>query len=266
VYARIKALREKLGPAGFTLAIIAMVFALAGGAYAASGGLNSKQKKEVKAIAKSFAGKDGEDGAPGANGAKGDRGEPGNNGTSVTGVDATAGECPNGGVKYTSASGDNAVCNGEDGETGFTETLPAGKTETGTWAVAGTYASTVHVYAPLSFSIPLSEVDAEEISEEPEPFVFPHIHVLAVGVDETTECPGTALDPQAVAGNICVYTTQASGYFPNVRFVVTPEEAVQGTLSHLGVSTSGAIVLGISQSGGAAALEGVGAWAVTAPE
>lgn len=133
--ARITALREKLGPAGFTMAIIALVFALAGGAFAASGGLTGRQKKEVKAIAKSFqgtgpqgpAGPAGTNGTNGKDGAPGAKGENGTNGTSVTGVPASGSECSgNGGVKYTSASGTNLVCNGEEGTPGNNGISPAG--------------------------------------------------------------------------------------------------------------------------------------------
>jgi hypothetical protein len=43
--------RERFGIAG-VISVIALVFAMVGGAFAAGGGLSSKQKKEVKKIAK----------------------------------------------------------------------------------------------------------------------------------------------------------------------------------------------------------------------
>ena len=60
-------------------------------------------------------------------------GKDGAAGQSVTGAAIAAnGACgKKTGVKYTLGATTN-VCNGEDGETGFTETLPLGKTETGT--------------------------------------------------------------------------------------------------------------------------------------
>jgi hypothetical protein len=88
-------LHNRLGTAGFVLAIVALVAAVAGTAFAAQG-LNSKQKKEVKKIARSVAnpGPAGAAGAAGANGAAGPEGAP-----------------------WTTGG-----------------TLPSGKTETGTWA------------------------------------------------------------------------------------------------------------------------------------
>jgi hypothetical protein len=54
----ISRIHSKLGTAGLVVALVALVVALTGVAFAASG-LNSKQKKEVKKIAKQFAGKQG---------------------------------------------------------------------------------------------------------------------------------------------------------------------------------------------------------------
>ena len=48
-------IHRKLGTAGFVISIVALVAALGGGAYAASGGLTGKQKKEVEKIAKKYA-------------------------------------------------------------------------------------------------------------------------------------------------------------------------------------------------------------------
>lgn len=86
---------DRFGTAGVVIAAIALVLALGGTAVAASGGLSAKQKKEVKAIAKSFqgtgpagaAGAKGDTGAKGdagSQGAKGDKGDSGTNGTNGT--------------------------------------------------------------------------------------------------------------------------------------------------------------------------------------
>jgi hypothetical protein len=69
--------------AGLIVGVLALVLALVGGAWAASGGLSAQQKKEVKKIAHAFAGKpgapgaNGKDGAPGAPGSQGPPGPPG---------------------------------------------------------------------------------------------------------------------------------------------------------------------------------------------
>lgn len=78
-------MRNRFGVPG-VIAVIALVFAMIGGAYAASGGLTSKQKKEVKKIAKSEAqklvgtgptGPAGPAGPPGTAGAQGPTGPEG---------------------------------------------------------------------------------------------------------------------------------------------------------------------------------------------
>ena len=96
-------LHNRLGTAGFLIAIVALVAAVAGTAFAAAG-LNSKQKKEVRKIAKSVAGAPGAPGAAGANGLNGAGGAAGPEGAPWT------------------AGG----------------TLPSGQTETGTWSAAFT--------------------------------------------------------------------------------------------------------------------------------
>jgi hypothetical protein len=113
----LRAIREPFGKAGLTVAILALVFAMVGGAYAASGGLTGKQKKEVEKIAKKYAGKTGPAGSQGPAGPAGAKGDTGTNGKD--GTNGTNGkEGPEG-------------KQGKDGTTGFTETLPSGETETG---------------------------------------------------------------------------------------------------------------------------------------
>ena len=63
-------MHDKLGTAGLVVAIVALVFAMVGGAYAA-GGLTKQQEKQVTKIAKKYAGK------PGAQGPQGPQGPAG---------------------------------------------------------------------------------------------------------------------------------------------------------------------------------------------
>jgi hypothetical protein len=68
----------------------------------------------------------GDKGDPGTPGAKGDKGDPGtpgtdgSNGVSVTSASLSAGDanCPNGGSKFTSVSGETYACNGTGGTSG----------------------------------------------------------------------------------------------------------------------------------------------------
>jgi hypothetical protein len=119
----IRQLKEPFGKAGLTVAILALVLAMVGGAWAA-GALSGKQKKEVEKIAKKFAGKPGAPGANGTNGAKGENGAAGANGSNGTSVTSTEfegeeeGHCIVGGSKFISASGKTYACNGKRGTNG----------------------------------------------------------------------------------------------------------------------------------------------------
>jgi hypothetical protein len=77
--------------------------------------------------------------------------------------------------------------------------LPAGETEVGAWAI-GVNATGGEDFQPaaMSWSIPLAA------GEEPD------VNYLKEGEGETAECPGTAKDPEAAPGELCVYTLQES--------------------------------------------------------
>jgi hypothetical protein len=267
-------LREPFGKAGLTVAIIALIAALAGGAYAAQG-LNGKQKKEVKAIAKGVqgsgpAGPAGPQGNPGATGANGKDGigTPGKDGVSVTTAAASGVECPSGGIKVTSVSGTIPVCNGE---TGFTETLPSSKTETGSWTALGEGlgASTDKAAIPIPFAIPLEEgLDGEhvqvnglgypatdeakcEAKSEPEKATC-----LAKLATSTANCPGIAEGPEAAPGFLCIYI--ATGEFAGSLVLKAGGEGFS-----FGASTAGAHIIATLE--GPAPLFVNGTYAVTAP-
>jgi hypothetical protein len=177
-------LRNQFGTAGLTVGIVALVLAIGGTALAASGALTGKQKKEVTKIAKRYAGKPGAPGATGPAGAagpagpkgdtgpkgdKGDTGSQGNPGTPgaagksvVLTTEAKGANCAEGGTKVEvegNAASKKYVCNGTSGTGGgFPETLPAGKTETGTWSLSvPPQTSFFEAVVPISFPIPLSE-------------------------------------------------------------------------------------------------------------
>jgi len=254
-------IHEKLGTAGLVVAIVALVAALAGSAYAAGGGLNSQQKKEVKKIAKQYAGEagpagpqghagaNGTNGADGispvgtafsgeangckeggvkfvgantttaCNGAKGSNGTGGKNVEVGTATGGPSGECEFGGATVQvegEASTKEAVCNGESG---FTEVLPSGKTETGAFALSGQYKNFNEAVDAATFAIPLSSaLDGS------------HVHGVANGeeYDPVTEtfspavkCTGSAADPTAPAGELCVYTASTSNMFIEAPLIQT---------------------------------------------
>jgi hypothetical protein len=205
--------REPFGKAGLTAAILALVLAMVGGAWAASG-LNSKQKKEVTKIAKKFAGKPGANGTNGTNGSngtegkegpQGKQGEPGKNGESVKVTPLTSGQCANheGGAKFKVGAEEAEACNGEKGAQGEpwtpNGTLPSEATETGSFVVVTT-TEPPQVFAPISFPIPLAKAPKGHFVTQAE----------IVGEEVPVECTvngveGSAENPLAAPGNLCLY-------------------------------------------------------------
>jgi len=177
------------------ISVIALVFAMFGGAYAASNDSGSGAKATASAKKgprgprgpKGPAGPAGPQGPAGAAGAKGDKGD-----TGAAGSNGSQG--PIGPTGKTGATG----ATGATGLSGFTETLPSKKTETGTW-VAGPNDEGAMV--PLSFNIPLEnapvavhfvKLDGKEYTGE------------KAGVTPVN-CLGEAEDPTAPPGHVCIY-------------------------------------------------------------
>ena len=249
----ISRIHNKLGTAGFIIAIIALIAALSGVAVAAAG-LNGKQKKEVKKIAKSVAipgpagpaGAAGPAGPKGDTGAKGDKGDTGEKGAqgekgakgdSVTGAAiAAGGVCgTETGVKYTLNATSTNICNGLDGESGFTEVLPPGETETGAWAFGPADAEGAEMIS-FSYNIPLEEA-----------IPTANIHYVKATGTKPAECQGSATEPTAAPGHLCIYAAVEEG--------VTYENFLNQSF------TGGAAVILIHGKEGIA----IGGWAVTAP-
>jgi Collagen triple helix repeat (20 copies) len=220
-------IHQKLGTAGFVISIVALVAALTGGAYAA-GGLTKSQEKQVTKIAqkeaKKYAGKQGPAGPAGpggAAGAKGDAGARGDAGaTGAPGTSGVPGAPGKEGSPWTAGG-----------------TLPIGNTETGTWTVG--VAGTENLeFAAISFTVPLAHASSEVV-------------FLKEGEGETTKCPGTAEEPKAATGILCIY--QQVGEVPSPTF----NSALLGVLPG---GTSGQVIAFNVPAGSWAA----GSWAVTA--
>jgi Collagen triple helix repeat (20 copies) len=261
-------LREPFGKAGLTVAVIALVFAMLGGAYAASneGGGKATASAKAKAGPRGPRGKTGPAGPAGPAGAKGDTGAAGSNGTNgkdgtngSNGVSAEAtsfagekGSCKEGGLEVKSAKPVALVCNGKAGTTGFTKTLPSGETETGAWSMPeGEKGVTT-----ISFPIPLSSGAANSglyLNQG-----FP----TGATPEEEEKCPGSAEEPKAKAGFLCIYTAKGSVS----QFFAQRTDGIPS----LGISygKTGSVLIGIEPKKG----EGInlsgsvfGPWAVTAP-
>jgi hypothetical protein len=216
--------RNRFGIPG-VISVIALVFAMFGGAYAASndGGPGSKATASAKkgprgprgpkgpAGPAGSQGPAGPAGPAGATGDKGDTGSAGSNGApgkSVV-VAGTAPGCAEGGisVEVEGSGSEKEVCNGEPGEEGSPwvngGTLPVSSTETGTWAA---FVCEDTVFVPIPFTIPLAAV-----------LDGAHVHYVLPGGNEnilggsgfeevpSTVCLGSAAEPKAASGHLCVY-------------------------------------------------------------
>ena len=199
-------LRNRFGIPG-VISVIALVFAMFGGAYAAS---NSSSGGKATASAKAKkgprgpkgpkgdigpAGPIGLTGPAGANGKDGTNGTNGGNGAGAT-TESFGGEahgCKEGGVVVKSASPEVAVCNGKKGTQGLPGPtcvngeclLPSGATETGTWAVRGK--GLEQVMTAISFPLGLTET--------PQPIFVTQAE--AHGTSGPPICPGTYEEPKS---------------------------------------------------------------------
>lgn len=285
-------LRSNFGVPG-VIAVFALVFAMFGGAYAASGGLTGKQKKEVKGIAKQFAGKQGAPGATGPaglagsagpkgdTGATGQAGQPGEDGEDgAPGKGATVSKLLKGQQEDCEETGGalvkdgqnppNAVpvCNGEEGEEGPEGSpwtaggkLPPGATETGTWSFS-TSSDSAKIFVPISFTIPAKELAAS------------HVHFQDLPTPEAfaQACPAGEFgwaEPSAKPGELCVYHIATEGEeisepaalfnagFSSINppFSVVPESAGAGEMGAM-------VVFNFTGDPGESAT-GFGTWAVT---
>jgi hypothetical protein len=272
-------LRNRFGIPG-VISVIALVFAMLGGAYAAS---NDGGGGKATASAKAKRGPRGPKGATGpagpagaqgpagpagpvgANGANGEKGATGTNGTSVTVTnEASNPSAPcgiPGGIKVKSANPDAFVCNGEDGAPGIDGspwtldgTLPSGATETGVWSFSGIKNTEPPSSYPLfgalssiSFTIPLAApLDSGHVVFVPTP--------AAAENPDPTHCAGSAASPSAVSGYLCVYE-QTSGGLSN-PLVLAPNSLQKGT------GKTGTLVVYPSVSSELAPFA-YGTWAVT---
>jgi len=269
-------LRNRFGIPG-VISVIALVFAMLGGAYAAN---NSSDNGKATASAKAKKGPRGPKGATGPAGpaglsgpagAKGDRGEVGANGAngapgeSVKLSAATA--CSEGGTKLTVGASSTNVCNGEEGLQGepgepWTAggTLPGGATETGNYVISSETGKGLYVgfaVGSISFPIPLAaglpESNTIYVPELPAPLNC-----------ENPDHPGPASvsNPEAKSGYLCVYKGSAFNLESSTLEFLAP------TLNSAGAYPSGTLILQApTQEAAEDGLPawGAGTWAVTAP-
>jgi hypothetical protein len=200
---------------------LALVFAMTGGAYAASKYVITSTKQIKPSVLKQLQGKAGARGAQGpqgpggatgasgpqgpggATGASGPQGAAGGTGVSVTSKPLTASDVAckrEGGSEFTAASGKTFACNGSPWTAGGV--LPSGATETGTWEDQNRKEVKEPTTALISFSVPLKEAPTPHYIEPEEV----ELEKLPAG------CKGTPAKPEAEPGNLCIFASLPISY------------------------------------------------------
>jgi len=256
-------LRNRLGVPG-VISVIALVFAMFGGAYAASSSDNgsatasAKKKKPQRGPrgpkgAKGDPGATGATGPAGANGAAGPVGPIGPIGPAgpegpegPTGPEGPEGPTgPEGPEGATGPEGPEGATGPEGSPWTVDGTLPSEKTETGVWTYFVGPAG--FAFGPISWSIPLpSTIDESHV------VIIPEAGEGAIGECSSGSTKGTSENPLASPGYLCVYSN-------------TPGVEIGGVIGagsgDPGASKVGALLLIAGEEGDA----GNGTFAVTAP-
>jgi Collagen triple helix repeat (20 copies) len=219
------------------IALIALVFALTGGAFAATnsgssgntttknGGSSKASDRTLAMIAKAKAksktgprgpagpagktgpagpagapgpaGPQGPQGTPGTNGQNGTPGNPGGNGESVTSKAVPTGNTKCGGLGGVEYTLSSKTTLVCNGQTGFTETLPQDKTEKGDWVLSG-----VGLPDP-AFE---GEFGVETTISFPIPLAnAPVVHFIQPNEAIPSGCAGSVTNPEAEPGNLCIF-------------------------------------------------------------
>lgn len=246
------------------VATLALVFAMSGGALAASKYLIMSTKQIKPSVLSSLKGKTGPAGAAGAAGPAGAVGPAGPAGTQgPAGPQGPVGD--NGTPGAEGKAGKNGT-NGKEGSPWTAGgTLPVGSTETGTWLLgpAPQVGHATNNNATISFPIPLAAVECE-LNPGGEPGVKTkmgicpkNVHIFE-GDTAPTGCSleGTLL--KAASGNLCVQVRGSFGLNPPLKATQLSDFDVETVEEGAGPTGVMLVADGIAEG-----TEGVGTWAVT---
>jgi hypothetical protein len=268
----LRSIRERHLNATTIVAIVALVFAMTGGAWAAKRYLITSTSQISPKVLKALKGASGKVGAAGPAGPAGPAGAAGAGAAGPPGPQG-----PGGPAGLEGKEGKE----GEKGPKGVPGspwaaggTLPVGSTEKGAWTFGpiekeGSPAN----FLVASFAIPLAAPLAGGIAcEGPNVGAGCHVHFIntagkeltgeegTIEVDpaKTGACLGSAAAPTATSGNLCIYAAQIQ------NVVHLGDESILNPAGGEGAGTTGAtlrVILGGVTVGEESA--GVGTWAVT---
>jgi Collagen triple helix repeat (20 copies) len=244
-----------------------LIFAMSGGAYAASRYKITSVKQISPGVVKQLKGARGPaglQGPAGANGAAGPLGEKG----------------PKGDPGEKGAVGPNGAT-GPTGQTGFTEKLPKGKTETGEWTIIGYHSvgSEQQFFGDaVSFNIPLASAPTVHYIRtsgmEPVAVEEPAgSHTFVEKEVAQPACQGSAAAPTAEAGSLCVYAFSETGMQKNLSSIIFPRISSFGSVGINPFLKAGADPYGFgiwgpseeeTEETGQVQVRLTGTWAVTA--
>ena len=234
------------------IASLALVFAMTGGAYAAGKYVITSTKQISPKVLKSLQGKAGAKGATGAAGAAGPAGAAGVGTPGAAGKEGLPGK--EGVAGKEGAPGKEGATGKEGSPWTAGGTLPSKKTETGSWSLQ-THGEARGITS-ISFTLPLAgALDSK------------HVFFIEPEGEEPINCPGTAENPEAVAGVLCVYS---GAPFTGELGEPAVKDPSKTFFAGAGAGTTGALIflnppqkepeLPASEAGTA-----YGTWAVTAP-
>jgi hypothetical protein len=286
------ALRKRMTYANVAMTL-ALVLAMTGGAYAAGKFVITSTKQIKPSVIAQLKGKNGAPGPVGTVGANGKDGAPGPQGPA--GKDGANGETGKEGPAGKEGATGKQGATGKEGPKGTTGspwvaggTLPSEKTETGSWSlgqVSEGALPTNRINVSISFPIPLEkEIDGSGcvLFGSPPAFFGPcHTHFInpkgkevvfnvetekgeeltPTGCGSALTPAGSAANPRANPGELCVYAASTEKLGPNKAPWIRKQSEAPG-VGPSGASTAGALLNFESLEKEAQAN---GTWAVTAP-